>query len=622
MGILMIRLSTALTATMILALAPSAQALSFKGAERALRRLPQSGRDLVLHPFGQATQNGNVDPTQPAMALFQRGGLSFNEAVKTVLRSDFLNPMIEMRGTPVTGFGLATGGHSEDFRFYVGGVPLCGFQVRAHSLTGPKSQGGMFVLGSLPDVDPYEPVPASDWPDLGLTLDNVTKDTVELTGAKRLTLASRSRCLHVVDGRLLPVWNLKVYADGMPYVAWADAYETVKIERAFFDVDGTAKIYPHNRLDASLVDLKLKDLAADGTLSSTYLKTIVPPAYTPVSSTTHNYQIAPTDLRFDELQVYAQAQIHFDFFSSLGFEWYGPKPLEIKIHIEPDNRKNNALFIPGSDIDGSRPSISIHDGDGIDLQNLVSDGDVVSHEFGHHVIYRTLRSTSGESLVLHEGLADFFAFSRTGDACLGESICPQGSTACILESQCLRTADNGLVYDDELWNTWAGAKYRLGHLHGQLVSGMLWDLRTEQGIPAADVSKMTMKAVSYFKENSGLRDLMLALFTADLELFGAQYADKIYAAGTKRGLGGMFADVTPGQPIPALEGTNPALGGTAPTASTKKKEKEDNNPFKCATIAYDADRTSGIFLMLLLSIPLFFVLAPKPARAPARKKNR
>ena len=82
--------------------------------------------------------------------------------------------------------------------------------------------------------------------------------------------------------------------------------------------------------------------------------------------------------------------------------------------------------------DGTLPSIKIDDGDGLVLQNLITDGDVVSHELGHHIIFKTLTSTIGESLVLQEGLADAFAFFRTSNACLGESICPKNSSACIM----------------------------------------------------------------------------------------------------------------------------------------------------------------------------------------------
>ena len=589
--------------------APVASALGFQGASSVLHGLPRSSHEIQIHPFGAQTSFG----------LFGRGQISFKDAVSQALRASSLNPLIEMRTTTVHGFGLHSSTESLDYRFFVNGVPLCNFQVRAHELQNKQ----MLVLGRLPEIDPYETTPISDWPNLEDTIERVTETVLSDTSAGHLGLATKSRCLFVMDGHLLPVWNLTVYADGLPYHVLADAYETIKVSPAFFDVDGSAKVYPLNRLDTALIDVPLKELIGDGSLTSAYLKTVVPTSITKAVETTHTFAYPTTDTRFDEAQVFAHAQTHFDFFKSLGFEWYGPKPLEVKIHIAPAGRPNNALFIPGSNVEGTKPSISIHDGDGVDLQNLITDGDVVSHEFGHHVIYKTLRSTEGESLVLHEGLADFFAFSRTNDPCLGESICPKGSGACILENQCLRTAANGLIYNDQVWVDWAGPKYRLGHLHGQLISGLLWDLRTEHNMPGADVSALVFKAVSLFQEDSGLRDFMLSLFTADLDVFGGKYAGFIHAAGTKRGMTEFFSDVTPGQPIPPLSGNKGAAATTPPKAKESEREKNsDGSPFKCGTIAYDQDKTSVVLLTFLLALPLLVAMRPLPARSRNRNQRR
>lgn len=80
------------------------------------------------------------------------------------------------------------------------------------------------------------------------------------------------------------------------------------------------------------------------------------------------------------------------------------------------------------------------------LTNLPVDADVIGHEFGHHIIYQTITSVSGESLILHEGLADYFTFAHTKDDSLGESICPAGSLACWTKGQCLRTANNDINF--------------------------------------------------------------------------------------------------------------------------------------------------------------------------------
>ena len=148
------------------------------------------------------------------------------------------------------------------------------------------------------------------------------------------------------------------------------------------------------------------------------------------------------------------------------------------------------------------------------LDNLPKDTDVISHEYGHHVIYKSLKSTRGESLILHEGLADFFVFARTGDGCLGESICPSGSQICEVD-QCLRTADNSLVYGEGLY------PHKPAHQKGQLISGYLWDLAQSNDVPLEDLERMVLRAIDLLVSDSGIEHFMLALYNADQELHDA-----------------------------------------------------------------------------------------------------
>ncbi len=594
--------------TRILALAlalPASGAfgLGFQTADRAFRRMPVSSAKFALHPF-QAH-----DADKPAgFSLFQNGHLSFNDTILRALRDKMTNPLLEIRSTDSRGLSLVdTGTKSHEIRFYVAGVPLCGFQMKAHELADRST----LVLGDLPNVDLNEPLPSRDWPDFDLSLDQVKAQV----GTDRVKVLSSSKCLYASGGSLLPVWKLKVEIDALPYRVLADGYEVVALENGYFDVDGSATAYEQNILEGAAKSVPLTDLAGDGTLTSTYLKTYVPSTYTRASSATNKFDFPETDKQFEEVQTYVHAQAHLDFFKALGFEWYGPQPIQIKIHVKPGGQSNNALFTPGSDEDGSLPQIQIDDGDGAILRNLVTDGDVVSHEFGHHVIYRTLTSTSGESLILHEGLADGFVFMRTGNACLGESICPKGTTACIIEGQCLRSGEIDLKYQDENWNAWS----RQGHLRGQLISGFIWDLYKGDKLAQDSVSALVFKAISYFREDSGLRDFVLAMFTADRDLYAGANFELIKATAEAHNLGEFIVDVVP-TAIPALEGTTSALPQDLSDDKGKKKDKGDDNPFKCGTISIPSGDASKVFLLFLISLPL--ILAATPVRVPSKLKRR
>jgi len=589
-----------------------AQALTWQQSPFQLKRFAPTGHTILISPLLHTPE-----ATPPGFSLFDKGRASFEQAVAHMLRDNGINPLVEIRAQDTTdGLGLATGSSSHDFRFYVRGIPVCGFQVRAHELNDRST----LVLGRFPDIDPGEPAPAADWPAQSLALARAQQELLDEDGAEDFRAGTATKCFYVQDGRLLPVWSMTVYADGLPYQVVGDAYEVVSLEKKFFDVTGSGHAYEFNRITGAAKDWDLTDLKGGATLTSNYLRTVVPSGYTQAQEPSESFNYPETDKRFDEVQAYVHAQAHLAFFTKLGFQWYGPSPLEVRIHSAPSGHPNNALFMPGDDAQGTKPSITIDDGDGVDLQNLVTDGDVVSHEFGHHVIYKTLKTTQGESLVLHEGLADFFAFSRTGDPCLGESICPKGSGACIMEGQCLRTAANSLVYKDDLWNEWAGPGNRLGHLHGQLISGLLWDLRKDGDVPADDVTNLVFKTISYFSETSGFCDFVSSLLAADKELYSDKYDAKIRSVLDTRGLTPFLPET---QPSCVELSAAQAQSGTGTEVDTSSHGSgKGNNPLACGVIKADGKSVDVTWAALLFALPLLLVAGPIPARARVLKKSR
>jgi hypothetical protein len=611
-------LAAVVVAALGLVAAP-ARALTFGlTGDAPLETLPVAAKRLSLHPFTAAPP-----ARSSALGLYDGGALDFAEAARRAVAAELASPWLKVVSRPMRrGAGLAGAGDGVELSFSANGIPVCDLGVRAFALV----TGGTYVAGNVPTLDAQAAPTAADFPDANLAREKALEAVAALSGAQALRVDAATPCLRATSDQLVPVYDVRVVADGLPYRALADAYEALTVRPLFFSVDGKARAFDQNRNEVEPKDVTLTDLKDGGTLTSTYLKTNLPGGYTAAVEPTETFNYPPTDPKFEEVQAYYHAQVHLAFFKALGFEWYGPSPLELKIHQRPNNRPNNALFVPGNEATGTLPSITIDDGDGIDLQNLVTDGDVVSHEFGHHVIFRTLKLTDGESLVLHEGLADFFTFSRTGDACLGESICPKGSGACILEAQCLRTGDNKLTYGDAAWTAWLGAQKKLGHLHGQLVSGMLWELRKTGTIPAADLTTTVFKALGYLLQDSGLRDFVLALLLADREFMGGKNQAAILAQAQARGLGPFLTDVTVDAPLPALAGRgadSPELG------APKKKHKGDDNLLKCGTIASPpggaASRAPELALALLVGLVPFAAaalgarrrarLAPVPARA-------
>ncbi len=136
---------------------------------------------------------------------------------------------------------------------------------------------------------------------------------------------------------------------------------------------------------------------------------------------------------------------------------------------------DNAQYLPGGVSGTEAPAIVVGTGWEPDqgaertLRYLGKDADVVMHEFHHHIIFRSLTSTSGETGAMHEGLADFFTYSITGNNKLGESIVPSSYS-----KGALRAANvSGTI------KNFVGQPV---HIAGEFWSTVLWDVRTALGV--------------------------------------------------------------------------------------------------------------------------------------------
>lgn len=281
-------------------------------------------------------------------------------------------------------------------------------------------------------------------------------------------------------------------------------------------------------IQGTLKDFSI-NVAGDGTMTNEHFTTAdyknAPRAYSPTNSFVYNGASNP---HFAEASTFAYVNQQYDFLKSMHFTWSGTTPMNIVTHATIGSTINNALYTPS---DGtSSPTIKVGDGDGVALQNLPYDADVVSHEFSHHVIYQSITKIAGEALILHEGLADFLTMARTSDGCLGESICPASSNACQIQSQCLRTANNSLVFFDDTYQS-----YHSPHLRGQLVSGLLWDLRKNGTIPSDTLTQYVLESIVHLPSNAGFRSLIAALLYVD-QNHNKTYQSAIVNAATARGL--------------------------------------------------------------------------------------
>jgi hypothetical protein len=323
------------------------------------------------------------------------------------------------------------------------------------------------------------------------------------------------------------------------------------------------------------------------------------------SSFQYNYDPATQADAFAQTSVFVNANRALVWLLEQGYDNFGTVPIKLYVHAVLQNDSNNALYEPRA----GNSIIYVGDGDGDILQNLATDGDVVSHELGHHVVYNTIkRIDKEECLVLHEGLADYLTFARTENACLGESICPDSSVqtrVCVIPKTCLRTGENDYVYGSKTLP-------KEPHLRSQFVSGMLWDLHSKDAIPFQDVTRLVLKTIGLMVEDSGYRHWAIGMLLADDAFFKGANCQTIRNRLVARGLGTEVQDITceslTSQTLITSTSTasvkdylGPASDSVTSTAATTKRKSSTN----CGMISGGGTHGHDLSYLLILGLPFF-----------------
>lgn len=537
------------------------------------------------------------DDVNHVFSLFKKGQIDFQSAMGKVIQNSLQNQSIKLQSTQSNGMNLTGSSPYEslDYEFKANGIPLCNYQVRAHAMFDKTT----VVLGKIPVIKTNYHTPLEDWPNLEESL-YTAKNWLEENNIteNKTQIIHKERCYLVKDSELLPVWNITLNTNSLGYKFYVDEYQVERFENQYFHIQGKVRAYDSNPKNGALKTYNVELEGKDETLTNSIMFTD-PVDTDRAKASDYNFEFDPKEIEFAEASVFTHAAFMYTHFNSLGFKWSGPK-LKLKMHVDFGGNVNNALYQPASSTTGGFPTISIGDGDGRILTNLALDSDVVSHELGHHIIYRKLTTISGESLVLHEGLADFFTFSKTKDSCLGESICPESSTVCWKKSQCLRSADNTLKYQDARYN------HLEPHLKGQVISGLLWDLYTDYDVPLKDVGQLAYNSIDYFVKNSGIKDFIISLFLADKTYMDSKYTCKIYQAAQSRGMGDLLSGVSCENPDTwQITGAKLAAG-----SSSSKTKSSTGGLFSCATIQNTrnvSEKTQSKVIFIVLTLPLLIV---------------
>ena len=508
--------------------------------------------------------------------------------------------------TTLSSFGIveASGLRAREYTFKASGYEICKSTLRSVEIAGGK----MRILGAVPDVDSVQAFSADAW----MAEDEARREARNELGARlgnedHLAEVSASRCLFAVDRELVPAWKVTLRAGITPYVLYIGSRGLLEGDILAFDASATVYAYDTNSRTGTLTNFTIT-VNGDGYMTNEFFTTADGSGGSRKQSGSNTFTDAPGTTYFAEQSVFAHTNVHYDFASQNGYTWKGAKPLTIKTHVVfSGGVVNNAQYTP---FDGSTgPFIQVGDGDGSVLQNLAIDGDVVSHELGHHVVFSSVTTTSGESLVIHEGMSDALTFMRTGDSCLGESICPAASTLCQVAAQCLRSGATTMKYKDATYQSLSGS----AHKQSQVVSGFFWDLRKGGQIPAADLNKLVLSTVTFLPSNADIKAMVTAVLDADFSLYSKKYQSVITAAASGRGMG---VD-TLGIDLASIDGVAPTSGGSSSKSSSKKGFLG-----LCSIGSEQGMSHSATLVIVLLVLPVLLMGLKKKVPVPARPRKK
>ena len=347
--------------------------------------------------------------------------------------------------------------------------------------------------------------------------------------------SSPDQCLSITEHQLVPTWEFDLRRGSQLFHARVIGRRPAQIANASFHAV-EASIFQENSLHER-VNIAVEGVDERGTLCNPFFETAPTNLENPALAIDNKFEFATDDPRFADTSVFTNATLMMRWFIDHGYDWN--KENILLVVKDKYTERSNAEYTPGDRIiSNQRPAIRFGEEVSGSLHNLTTDADVVGHELGHHVIYKSIKSRymNIDEKIMHEGLADFFRFAKTGDACLAESICPASGDICIVPRQCLRTADNTMGMDE--------ARNNGPHRGSQFLSGMLWDFSGSKGMNRDEAARIAIRAIDYIPtEGAYFRDLVLALMIADRSINNGVNACNIDQIARQRGMTSMLEGV-------------------------------------------------------------------------------
>lgn len=478
------------------------------------------------------------------------------------------------------------------YHFRLNGVKVCDLEVALHSLPANR----IYYVGKLPTGNPH--LLRLNWPSPHTVQDLIMASLPE---AK---IIAQSRCILSTAAGLLPVYDVHIIDGHLPYKLRITADTILQKDRLFANAqEGVFEVYQENHIRSKKRTRVTVATSGSGYLANDRFATVSRDDSIARAYSEDNEFIYPEDdERMAEVNSFVHANKMMDWFIKMGF-----KPTEsdkVIIEVNPSEQDlayehidigNNAYYMPkqASTSNDNYARIFLSKGDGVILQNICNDSDVVSHELGHHIIYSYLENFNRDGGVLHEALADYFVYAKTNNSCLAESICPDNSAACYIKGKCLRSASTDLTYR-------AVQASKSPHKKGMVLSAALWDLRSHPDTSRTKVDQIIYGAMDFFLSDTDQRGFIESMLVADYKLFRGKHCKKIMSSMRRRGYGWHMEDLSCANLVDLHDTRLKATSETDLRKNLSADQYDYQTP-TCGTLLLSSNDNHYVLMLLALS---------------------
>jgi hypothetical protein len=163
---------------------------------------------------------------------------------------------------------------------------------------------------------------------------------------------------------------------------------------------------------------------------------------------------------------------------------------------------------------------------------------------------------------------------------------------------------------DSTWQGFLSPSGQYTHLHGQVFSGLLWDLRKKAKGGSKALDTLVMRAIGFLPPEAGFSDFLTQLVVTDKEINQGGHREQILQEIAARDLGSFLNLDESGNPVAKVVKSANESGPETPTGSgapPRRSKKSGGCGVLWATEGKAGSDDFSRWAIFMLMVPLLFV---------------